>query len=48
MRFAVPSVGAESAVAWGWVRQGDDGALSLLRAASDVGVLLMKPMDEWI
>ncbi len=28
------------------VRQGDDGALSLLRAASDVGVLWMKPMDE--
>ena len=28
------------------VRQGDDGALSLLRAASDVAVLWMKPMDE--
>lgn len=33
---------------WGGtgVRQGDDGALSLLRVASDVGVLWMKPMDE--
>lgn len=26
--------------------RGGDGALSLLRAASDVAVLWMKPMDE--